>query len=80
MGAAIAAAERRPDGTSLLATAKDAFTTGLQKAATVSAALTLVTAVLVTTLLRNVPAIAAASAGTGTQRDTEAGEPVTAAT
>jgi DHA2 family multidrug resistance protein-like MFS transporter len=79
VGAAIAAAERLPDGASLLATAKDAFTTGLQTAATVSAALTLVTAVLVTTLLRHVPAIAAAPADTGMEPDTEAGEPVTAA-
>jgi DHA2 family multidrug resistance protein-like MFS transporter len=79
VGAAIAAAERLTDDASLLATAKDAFTTGLQTAATVSAALTLVTAILVTTLLRHVPAIAAAPVDTGMEPDTEAGEPVTAA-
>ncbi len=79
VGAAIAAAERLPDGASLLATAKAAFTTGLQTAATASAVLTLVTAVLVTTLLRHVPAIAAAPAEAGTKPDREAGEPVTAA-
>ncbi|MFC9466722.1 MFS transporter [Streptomyces coelicoflavus] len=79
VGAAIAAAERLPDGASLLATAKDAFTTGLQTAATVSAALVLVTAALVTTLLRHVPAIAAAPADTEPEPATETREPVTTA-
>ncbi|MFJ8540729.1 hypothetical protein ACIRFH_01700 [Streptomyces sp. NPDC093586] len=45
VGAAIAAAERLPDGAALLAAAKDAFTTGLQ------------TAALVAVLLRHVPPI-----------------------
>ncbi|MGW7334919.1 MFS transporter [Streptomyces sp. NPDC054808] len=79
VGAAIAAAERLPDGAPLLATARDAFTTGLQTAAGVSAALALVTAVLVTTLLRHVPAITAAPADTGTESDTETREPAGAA-
>ncbi|MFE5597898.1 hypothetical protein ACFQ8O_01660 [Streptomyces coelicoflavus] len=79
MGAAIAAAERLPDGASLPATAQDAFTTGLQTAAGVSAALALVTAVLVTTLLRHVPAIEAAPADTGREPGTEAREPFTTA-
>ncbi|MGW5090228.1 hypothetical protein [Streptomyces coelicoflavus] len=79
VGAAIAAAERLPDGASLLATAKDAFTTGLQTAATVSAALVLVTAALVTTLLRHVPAIAATPADTEPDPATEPREPVTTA-
>jgi DHA2 family multidrug resistance protein-like MFS transporter len=81
MGAAIAAAERLPDGAALLASAKDAFTTGLQTAATMSAGLALVTAVLAATLLRHIPAIgaAAASAETGTEPETAAGDPVTAA-
>ncbi|MGW3679347.1 hypothetical protein ACWG5P_11240 [Streptomyces prasinus] len=45
-----------------------------------SAALALVTAVLAATLLRHIPAIgAAASAETGTEPETAAGEPVAAA-
>jgi DHA2 family multidrug resistance protein-like MFS transporter len=65
VGAAIAAAERLPDGAALLATAKDAFTAGLQTAATASAALALATAALVTVLLRHVPPI-----GTSTPTET----------
>ncbi|MGW0602592.1 MFS transporter [Streptomyces sp. NPDC002640] len=81
IGAAIAAAERIPDGAALLASAKEAFTTGLQTAATTSAALALVTAAVAATLLRHIPAIgtATAPAGTGTEPEAAAPEPVTAA-
>ncbi|MGX1128939.1 DHA2 family multidrug resistance protein-like MFS transporter [Streptomyces glaucescens] len=59
VGAAIATAERLPDGAALLTTAKDAFTAGLQTAAVASAAFALATAALVATLLRHVPPIGA---------------------
>jgi MFS transporter, DHA2 family, multidrug resistance protein len=61
LGAALAAAERLPNGTELVAVAREAFTSGLQTAATVSAGFALVTAVLVMTLLRNIPPIPAAA-------------------
>jgi DHA2 family multidrug resistance protein-like MFS transporter len=80
VGAAISAAERLPEGASLLATAKDAFTTGLQTAAATSAALALVTVALVLTLLRHVRAIGAdVPVETEPVPDTqaEAGKPVT---
>ncbi|MFH8239029.1 MFS transporter [Streptomyces sp. NPDC018321] len=81
VGAAIATAERLPDGAPLLAAAKDAFTAGLQTAATMSAAFALATAVLVGVLLRRVPPIGAATAPATTQpeRHTEVPQPVTSA-
>jgi MFS transporter, DHA2 family, multidrug resistance protein len=78
VGAAIAAAERLPDGAPLLTAAKAAFTTSLQTAATASAAFALLTAVLVVALLRRIPAIGT-PALTPAEAGTEAGEPVTAA-
>ncbi|MEU6106622.1 MFS transporter [Streptomyces flaveolus] len=63
LGAATAAAERLPDGATLLETARDAFTTGLQVASAASAVVALVTAVLVATLLRHVPPVGAPSRG-----------------
>ncbi|MDQ0910753.1 MFS transporter [Streptomyces canus] len=61
LGAALAAAERLPNGTELVAVAREAFTSGLQTAATVSAGFALVTAALVMTLLRHIPPIPAAA-------------------
>ncbi|MFC8866501.1 hypothetical protein ACFUAC_02315 [Streptomyces sp. NPDC057148] len=83
VGAAIATAERLPDGAPLLAAAKAAFTAGLQTAATMSAAFALATAVLVGVLLRRVPPIGAATTPATTQpereRHTEVPPPVTSA-
>jgi DHA2 family multidrug resistance protein-like MFS transporter len=58
LGGAVDAAERLPDqlGATLLDTARDAFTQGLQVVAVSSAAVTLVVAVLVALLLRRVRA------------------------
>jgi DHA2 family multidrug resistance protein-like MFS transporter len=61
VGAALTAAGRLPDGAELAAVARDAFTSGMQTAAMVSAGFALVTAAVVMTLLRHVPPISAAS-------------------
>lgn len=62
LGGALVAAEHLPDdGTELVAVAREAFTSGLQTAATVSAGFALVTAALVMTLLRHIPPISAAA-------------------
>ncbi|MFH8974653.1 MFS transporter [Streptomyces sp. NPDC017890] len=71
VGAAIATAERLPDGAPLLAAAKDAFTAGLQTAATASAAFALLTAVLVAALLRHVPPVGEVAPDATRQPDTE---------
>ncbi|MEU5980347.1 MFS transporter [Streptomyces sp. NPDC047315] len=58
LGGALAAAERLPQGAdALVATARAAFTSGLQWAALVSAGFALVTAALVWVLLRHVPPV-----------------------
>ncbi|NGN63606.1 MFS transporter [Streptomyces sp. A7024] len=61
LGAALAAADRLPDGGELAAVAREAFTSGLQTAAAVSAGFALVTAAVVLTLLRRVPPISEAA-------------------
>ncbi|MDT0611055.1 MFS transporter [Streptomyces lancefieldiae] len=81
VGAAIATAERLPNGDALISTAKAAFTAGLQTAATASAAFALATAALVATLLRHVPPIGATAPATAEpQPDAEAPQPVTSTT
>ncbi|WP_395575807.1 MFS transporter [Streptomyces sp. BK79] len=65
LGAALATAERLPNGTELIIVAREAFTSGLHTAAMVSAGFALVTAALVMTLLRHIPPISAAGPGEG---------------
>lgn len=61
LGAALAAAERLPNGTELITVAREGFTSGLQVAATVNAGFALVIAALVMTLLRHIPPISTAA-------------------
>ncbi|MDI3403188.1 MFS transporter [Streptomyces cavernicola] len=73
LGAALAAAERLPaGGADLAAAAREAFTSGLQTAATVSAGFALVTVAVVLTLLRRVPPISAAAPEEPVARGAEA--------
>nr|WP_189857152.1 MFS transporter [Streptomyces poonensis] len=78
LGAALEAAGRMPsDGADLISAAREAFTSGLQTAATVSGVFALVTVALVMTLLRHVPPIAAGPQAqeerTETETETEPG-------
>ncbi|MGC9376794.1 MFS transporter [Streptomyces sp. MH13] len=79
VGAAIATAERLPDGGPLLAAAKEAFTAGLQTAATTSAAFALTTAVLVAALLRHVPPVGAGTPAATQEPDPEPVRPAASA-
>jgi MFS transporter, DHA2 family, multidrug resistance protein len=66
LGGAVGVAQRLPDGlgVALLAAAREAFTTGLQVTAGISAAVAAGTAVLATVMLRGVPTTAEAAEAT----------------